>query len=232
MENGTPKTIKSIARHEAAHFVTAWAVGCPASFADITPAARRPSKNSNNERVAYTSGFYPSSEVGLDDYSFNEILVSIAGPVADNWGQDGDRILENEKDKIDGALDSLVGNYEDDGDWYETLEELNKWRIDIKDPTKLKDALLWFIKALQEVLELCKTQWQELTEHLIKHGRINLNQGWWESGNDFRFIASWDGEDGLPPKAIRDCVKKYRLAVGALSNNVQTAPIRADIRTN
>ena len=209
----TLKMKKCLARHEAAHFVMSWAIGCQASYVDVTPAAQGPSKNPNTKTLAYTSRVYEYGGYdgyGIDD-SFNTIIRFLAGPVADNWGKDGVDVLVREKAMFDDALDSVVGNYEDDGDWYVTLEELNEMGIDIKNPTKLKNAVLFFIKAVQEILKLCDKQWQELTEHLIKHGRIDLDKHWTESGNDWRFVAYWDDEDGLPPKVVRDCINKYRL---------------------
>lgn len=201
-----------LARHEAAHFVISWTTGGNPKPIDITAAARRQSINPNKERVAYCGADDDYNGYGWNDV-FKYVIRTLAGPVADNWGRDYDEMLASEKADIDDAFDSLAGDYEDEGDWYETFDTLGKYVVGTKDPTKLKNTLPPFIEAVQEVLTICDTQWQELTEYLIEHGRIDLNQPYWEGDNDWRFISNWDDEDGLPPIAVRNCVEKYRLAL-------------------
>lgn len=209
----TPKETMRLALHEAAHFVVGWAVECFGGCIDIRPSCRRQCSNDPTQQILGTTNGFDGAP------PFQRVLIALAGPVSDNWGKGNAEILDAEKPTIDRALESIKEGYplhSDDGDWDIILRRLIHQGFDVTVPTQAHNTLLVFIATVQEILKLCDKQWQELTEHLIKHGRINLVEGWWESGNDWRFISNWDDEDGLPPKVVRDCVEKCRLAVDAL----------------
>ena len=200
------------ARHEAAHFVTAWAVDCPAIYVDITSSVRKECRTDpTKETVGATSDFY-----GRGDGPFEEAFLTLAGPVADHWGQDNNQILELDRDGIGSAIESLKCQYDDEGDWYTVFRCLLWQGFDVSDPAQVRKTLLMFLDAVKEVLAMCQTQWQEVTEYLMAHGRIGFDGDHWDSGEEAEsFFFRWGENWGEPPKQIQECVAKYRNAVKA-----------------
>jgi hypothetical protein len=204
------------ARHEAAHFVTAWAVDCPAYYVDITSSVRKECRtDSTMETVGANFGLY-----GSGDGPFEEAILTLAGPVADHWGQDNNQIWELCKDRIRNAIESLECQYDDEGDWYEVFHCLLLQGIDVTDPAQARKALLMFLDAAKEILTLCQTQWQEVTEYLMSHGRIGFDGEHRDQGEEAEtFFFRWGENWGESPKPIRDCVAKYRNAVKVLQED-------------
>ena len=216
----TPKETMRLARHEAAHFVIGWAVDWLLSPVDIRPSVRSQCRNDPSRQIlAKTYGAEGASP-------FQHALIDLAGPVADNWGKRNAEILDAEKPKIDRALESIKEGYPlhlDDGDWDSALRQLIKQGFDVTVPTQAQSTLLVFIDAVRAILSLCESQWKEVTEYLIKHGRIGFS-GQKINGIEISdqgevassFFSRWGEDGGDPPKAVSDCVEKYRFAVDAL----------------
>ena len=107
-------------------------------------------------------------------------------------------------------------------------EQGQEWNVD-PDTEQFKKRLSVYIDATRAILTLCEAQWQEVTEHLIKHGRIGFygphnprpahvpplpdrfkNRPQPDNGEEAEsFFFRW-GEWGEPPKEIQACVEKYR----------------------
>jgi hypothetical protein len=200
------KSYEQIARHEAAHFVLAWAVGNPQPYVDITPAAQKLCDNNPNEIIlGKTFGSAGGSP-------FEHILSDLAGPVADYWAQGNDALLEGEKVFIEQALAAIANNEcldQDDGDWEHCLREMAEYGFDVLDHKSLNDALSLFLDAVRETLKLCEGEWQEATAYLVEHGRIGWNGGHWDSGEGSEeFFFRWGGDYGEPPQKARAEIDK------------------------
>lgn len=208
----TPKETMRLALHEAAHFVVGWAVECFGGRIDIRPSCRRQCSNDPTCQIlAMTSGFEGVSP-------FQHELIDLAGPVADNWGKGNAEMLAAEKPQIDRALGAIKEGCpldSDDGDWDSILRRLIHQGFDVTVPTQAHNTLLVFIDTVQEILKLCEAQWKEMVDYVVEHGWIDTSLPL-SDDNNWRFISNWGDEDGLPPKVVRDCVEKCRLAVNAL----------------
>ena len=125
------RTKLELARHEAAHFVIAWATNCPCPYVDITPAVQ---KVCNNDPANVIMGKTFGS-CGTPT-PFEAILIDLAGPVADYWGESNPCLLRGEKDDVDRALASIAGCEclsQDDGDWDSCLRRMAEYGIDVLD---------------------------------------------------------------------------------------------------
>ena len=196
--------LSNVARHEAAHFVVAWAVECPAMQVDTYPKGDCLGKNSC---------------ICGDSLGFESAVGSLAGTVSDNWGTGSDKMLEVEAEQVKRATEDIAGGYEYghdyQEDWYSAMCCLAYMGVDVTDPTQVRDALLLLLDAVRAILKTCETQWQEVTEHLIAHRRI----GFYENGRPDQgeeaesFFFRWSDNWGVPPDEIRACVEKFRTAV-------------------
>lgn len=193
---------KETARHEAAHFVVHWALEIPAFHIDITQAVGK----INPDILGITSGCSNSPT------PFTDIIVSLAGPMADHWENGDADILKLDKD----ILDDILATYQDGNclhshksDWESCIKSLVFMRIDILDPKQLNDALLLFLGAVRAILSQCKTQWDEVTEYLVEHGRIGFNGEHKDSGEGAEeFLFRW-GEWYQPPKEVKAVVARF-----------------------
>ena len=116
---------------------------------------------------------------------FEAILIDLAGPVADYWGESNPCLLRGEKDDVDHALASIAGCEclnQDDGDWDSCLRRMAEYGIDVLDKKKLSDMLPIFLDAVRSTLNLCETEWQEVTEYLAVHGKIGWDGEHWDAG--------------------------------------------------
>ena len=229
----TEPTKEEVARHEAAHLVVAWAVEYPMKRIDITPTARKTDDNDPNyERLGYND---------RDDCDgnppFENLLIDLAGPVADCWGSDNPKILEDAKDLIDSYAEFYdkekalpAGNH----DWDHAMECLAYLGCDIAIQAEREKWLNLFLDEVRAILKLCATQWQEVTEHLVIHGRIGFygphnprpsyvpplpavfkNRPQPDEGEEAQnFFLRWGEDNDKPPKAIQECVARFREAVG------------------
>ena len=196
--------LSRVARHEAAHFVVAWAVECPAIQVDTYP---------KGDELGRNGGFYG------DELGFEEAVISLAGPVSDNWDTGSDKILEVDADQVKHATEDVAGVYEHghdyQKDWYDAMRCLAYMGVDITDPAQVRDALLLLLDAVRAILKTCEPQWQEVTNHLIAHRRIGFYEnGRPDQGEDAEsFFFRWSDNWGVPPDEIRACVEKFRTAV-------------------
>ncbi|MBQ3747302.1 MAG: hypothetical protein II863_07810 [Kiritimatiellae bacterium] len=205
---GLEHTKQMLARHEAAHFVIAWATETPRPYVDITPAGQKVCNNDPTHVImgrTFGSNIIPTP--------FNGILNDLAGPVADYWGQGIDCLLEGEKEDIERALASIAeGEYinQDDGDWDSCFRNMAQLGVDVLDKVVLKDALPQYLDAVRSILNLCEKEWQEVTEHLVIHERIGWNGEHWDQGEDAeRFFFKWDGNFGEPSEEVKSRIKEY-----------------------
>ena len=208
------RTKQVLARHEAAHFVIAWATGCPSYYVDITSAAQKVCDNDPD--VIITGRTFGSCGISSP---FEGILIDLAGPVADYWEQDTPRLLKGEQDDIDRALASIAGGEwldPDDGDWDSGLRRMAEYGIDVLDKKILNAALSLFLDAVRSTLNSCETQWQEVTEHLVAHERIGFVDERLEQGDEAEdFFCRWEGDYGELPEAVKSCVEKFRVTIQA-----------------
>ncbi len=202
------------ARHEAAHFVIAWATGCPSSHVDITSAVQKVCTNDPDQIIegkTFGSCGTPTP--------FEAILNSLAGPVADYWEQNYTCLLKGEQDDIDRALASIANNErldQDDGDWDSCLRSMVRYGIDVLDKEILSNALLLFFDAVRSTLNSCETEWQEATEYLVAHERIGFDGEHPDQGEGAEyFFCRWGGDYGEPPEAVKSCVEKFRVTIQA-----------------
>ena len=208
------RTKEELARHEAAHFVVAWAVDCPHAGADITPSIRRMCRDGEAEitGLAFSSAGYPSP--------FEHIIVALAGPIADYWGQDNSRIMDADKAWIDKALDSITEGVPldaDGGDWDDALRQLIRLGYDVTVPVELKEGVNAFLDAARAILKSCEAQWQEAAERLTAHGRIACapEPDAWPPLSEAELLTSnWATDDDPVPKQIRNCVDECRATAG------------------
>lgn len=199
--------LRRLARHESAHFVTAWAADCPSYQVDITPAARRVCRDDESMMIMgqnYSTGGMPTP--------FDHILVAIAGPVADNW--DGNDTLGMSRDEIDRALKSIADGApldEDDGDWDEILRQLIWHGVDVTDEKSLLCAIELFDEAARAILRSCEKPWNEAMEYLIAHGRIGFDGDRPDQGEGASvFFERWGGDWGEPSEDVQSLIAKYR----------------------
>ena len=187
---------RDTARHEAAHFVVHWAIGFPAYQVDITPEGQREGE------LGITKGC-PVAPTNVAD-----ILVSIAGPVADNWECDNFQLFENCKNEIGEAIkDYKNGNqyHSTHSDWESCVHSLYLSGVDILDGKQLEDSLNWYIDAVRSILKQCNNQWNEATEHLVKYGRIGFDGEHPDQGQGAEyFFFRWGDDYGRPPKGIQN----------------------------
>ena len=217
MENDTLETIKRIARHEAAHFVSGWAVECRACHVDIPEEPKACRYDQSRAKGGFTGGW------SCDSDPFQRVIIGIAGIVADNWGKDVKQLLEDEKDEINQAIECVIKKLATDHfDWEDLMEDLCDF-CDITDPTQVKQVISVFYDATRDILKLCEAQWQEVTEYLVKNRRIGFTGEYLngiaikDQGEEAEsFFTRWGGDWGEPPAAIRDCVEKYRITASAL----------------
>ena len=218
-----------MARHEAAHFVAAWAVECPNPQVE-TARPRGPI-------LAVTSG-----QVGRPT-PFEHILITLSGPVADHWREDNARMLESERDIINGVVADCMNGIPldpDDGDWDGILRQMAEYGIDISDRKALNDALSMFIDAVRAILNLCDVPWREATEYLVEHERIGFygpnnprpsyipplpaafkDKPQPDNGEEAEtFFCRWGGDYGEPPEEVRSCVEKFRAMAQEKISNV------------
>lgn len=202
-------TKQELARHEAAHFVVAWATGEPDNYSDISSAGQK-----------VCDGFIVAGRTFGRDLNlslpFENILIGLAGPVADYWEQDNSHLLEGYKDDIDRTLaaiaEKLPMQYEND--WDNCLYNMILYGINVLDGKTLNDALALFIDAVRSLLNLCKTEWQEATDYLVEHERIGWNGEHWDCGEESStFFARWGDDWEQPPEAVKSCVEKFRATI-------------------
>ena len=221
-------TKQELARHEAAHFVVAWAVACPAYRVDITPTARKiDADDPNSKQLGVTNG-------QCGDYSpFAEILTCIAGPVADLWESDGGQLLKSDEENVARVLSLVAANMPPRSvstDWYNCVLEMRRFGIDILDPNNFNEAISIFDDAVRCILKLCETPWREAAEHLVEHGRIGFygphhprpsevpplpaafkDRPQPDQGEEAEtFFCRWGNDYGEPPEEVQSCVEKFR----------------------
>ncbi len=204
--------IKRVAKHEAAHFVIAWATECPAYHVDITPAAHKVCSNDpNHEIVGRTFGICGRPT------PLEHILIDLAGPVADYWEQGNVRLREGEKVDIEHALSSIADSEwldQDDGDWDSCLRWMANYGIDVLDHKSLNDALSLFLDAVRATLKLCEKEWKEAAEYLAAHGRIGFDGEHPDSGEEAEsFFFRWGEDWGVPPQNVRNEIDGLRAKV-------------------
>lgn len=207
-------THSELAKHEAAHFVMHWATGHPAPHVDITPAIQREHQYTITMGLTFGCCTCPSP--------FEQILISLAGPIGEHWAHDNQWIITNEKVAISNFVQSSIndGNTprtEDDGDWEGCLHMLARYGVDITTQKHLDNALLFFTGATRSILKLCEAQWREATEHLITHGRIGFNGKYPDQGEEAEsFFSRWGGDYGEPPDAVQSVISSFRTSADAL----------------
>ena len=231
-------TKQDLARHEAAHFVAAWAVECPAYHIDITSTARKVSDDDPSmERLGVTYG-------QCGDYSpFAEVLSNLAGPVADHWENDTKQLLERDSKEISRSISLIGANMSPQSvsdDWYNCILEMCRFGVDILDRNNFTSALSMFIDAVRAILNLCDVPWREATDYLVEHERIGFygpnnprpddvpplpaafkDKPQPDNGEEAgKFFSRWGGDYGEPPEEVRSCVEKFRAMAQEKISNV------------
>lgn len=198
---------EELARHEAAHFVMGWAVECPAYQVAIDS----PQQNSEDHNVVKLG----AASGQCQDYSpFAEVMVDLAGPVADHWEHDNTQMVKAEKSTIRNALPSildgkLVRSDYYNTDWNNALRYLSHF-CDIQDNAKRTSTLLLFLDAVRSTLKLCEAEWSEATEYLIQHGRIGYDGEHPDQGQGAEyFFCRWGDDWGKPPEAVQKFMAEF-----------------------
>lgn len=203
------RTKQELARHEAAHFVVAWATHRPDPYVDISSAVQ----DAGDGTEGRTFGSIYNELI-----PFENILVSLAGPAADYWEQDISHLIKGNKHHIDSTLEDIAEKLPllDGTDWDGCLHGMKRYGINVLDSKTLNDALAIFIDAVRSLLNMCKTEWQETTDFLIEHERIGWNGEHFDYGEEAAtFFARWGDDWGDPPEAVESCVEKWRAAIQA-----------------
>ena len=194
-----------LARHEAAHFVVAWAVGSMIYRITIYPTARQC-------RNDPTTGIQAETSSPVNCSPFQHVLIDLAGPVADCLGQDNGHVLKHQKVWIDKAMESITSGaplHADDGDWDKALRILCEVGFDITDPAQFQKGVCFYLDAVRAILTLCQAQWQETTEYLIANERIGYAREPYPTEAEV-LMSRWEDDEGDTPQKVRECVAKYR----------------------
>lgn len=201
---------RDLARHEAAHFVVDWAIGCPSSKVDITPSAHKLCAD-GSEIIGVAVGDCGSP--------FEYILSVLAGPMSDYWEHDDLEILELNKELIARFVSELADGISMDVDACDfdcCLHNLCYY-VDVLNPVRLKETLLLFLAAVRSILKSCESEWQEVAKHLEEHGRIGFDGEHWDGGEEAEsFFLRWGADWGQPPESIRKYVAQFRAATDEL----------------
>ncbi len=203
------RTKPQLARHEAAHFVMAWATGRPDPYCDISPDVKKAGDGTEGRTFGTDRD---------ESIPFENILTGLAGPVADYWEQDISHLLKGDKDDIDRTLAAIAEKLpmQYGSDWDNCLYSMRRYGIDVLDNKTREDALAIFNDAVRSLLNLCKAEWQEATDFLIEHERIGWDGKNFDNGQRAgRFFEKWGDDWGDPPEAVKSCVEKWRATIQA-----------------
>lgn len=158
---------------------------------------------------------------------FEQILISLSGPIGEHWGNDNHWIINNEKIAINNFIqssinDGIAPHTADDGDWEDCLHMLAQHGVDITTQKQLANALLFFTGATRSILKLCEAQWREAAEHLVAHGRIGFDGKHPDQGEGAEsFFCRWGGDYGEPPEAVQSAISSFRKSADELKANKQ-----------